>query len=1245
MKRHRGAIALGAMTAVVWLALAALPAAAGPGAEPGGSGRHVGLLWGGAGLIGEASVEPSRLSLLTNLDGTHSLIYEAWGLWHTLLDTSGQPLLSPTYLGKREQEIWAMRGGAPRLARDAAGSLHVVWSEGGTEIHYARFDARGRAIIADRLLRANPCGAHGASLALVDEGSLIGYVSYEPSLGHYCYNIQLVGPGGANVGPALSLTAPDGSEILDGVFSPSESGGLHIVLSTTSGGMYLRVGPAGALEVATGLPMLARGTLPALAQDGEGRAVLAWRTSEANQRGRIAAARPGASGAEMIVLTSVAEALSDPTLAVGPGGEVFVGWLDARYGEAVALCSVLRPGDWSAYPPNLRVTPASSPSSNLALAADPGGGLHAVWAEGASLLHARARTAGFSLSPPQTGACEAIVHPHESTRVAVDIANTGGAADTLLASLDASGLPPGWSASLPVEELSLPQDESATIEVLVTASEPVGGAREGSVRLELRSTSSPGLVRTIDIPVRMEVRHRILGEIEPGFSRAAPGTPALFELELRNEGDVEEELLLSVLPDPLLSVSMNRTVCRIPRGATERATVTALPSPQASVGAALTISIRASPARAGEGLELFGTVLVLPPVELSISADEREALVPPGGGASFLLTVGNSGASPGPANVVLEVVSGGEGWSASLSPSSLLLQPGEEGRVRLELGAPTSASGRLVVRVRASSGGWGATVSTTVTAIVAPSPRLSTSPLLPGVEGPPGAALPIAVLLRNTGNLVEEVRAGFELPGESWRAEAQELPDPLVVAPGEGATIRALVHVPAEALAGNYTVIAALAARSGAEARTEFTVAVREVRELSLSTSTITLRTSPGDAVYALLRLTNPGNAPDTVSLFVDTPPGWGAALMDDEMRPLGSLGIPARGAAGLVLELRAPYLSPDVWSEISVSAVSQSGLRASLALRVGLLLPDLSLKVSYSPQRIFEGAQVLATVTVTNTGDVPARGVQVSFRVDGGGARYEELALVPGGSSRTAAFVWRASAGSHALRFEVDPSNLVMERDESNNIFVERVGLGGAAPSPQPLPAGAAIIGAAAIGLAALGAATGGTESGKYWFLSVLFIPLYTKIKRDDILDHFIRGQVYGYIKANPGEHYNSIKKALSLKNGTLMYHLKTLEREDFIKSVVDGRFRRFYPKDMKIPDPSEELVLKMNHIQREILRIIRESPGISQKELAARIGLSPPTVHYHVDIMTAARLVTVRRAGRETQCFADEAGEGSAG
>jgi len=84
-------------------------------------------------------------------------------------------------------------------------------------------------------------------------------------------------------------------------------------------------------------------------------------------------------------------------------------------------------------------------------------------------------------------------------------------------------------------------------------------------------------------------------------------------------------------------------------------------------------------------------------------------------------------------------------------------------------------------------------------------------------------------------------------------------------------------------------------------------------------------------------------------------------------------------------------------------------------------------------------------------------------------------------------------------------------------------------------------------VGLVAFFAAT---EYG-YLALLSLFLPLYVRLKKKDVLSHFTRGQIFGYIQANPGAHYNAIIQDLGLRNGVGAYHLKVLEREGFIKSM----------------------------------------------------------------------------------------------
>jgi predicted transcriptional regulator len=168
------------------------------------------------------------------------------------------------------------------------------------------------------------------------------------------------------------------------------------------------------------------------------------------------------------------------------------------------------------------------------------------------------------------------------------------------------------------------------------------------------------------------------------------------------------------------------------------------------------------------------------------------------------------------------------------------------------------------------------------------------------------------------------------------------------------------------------------------------------------------------------------------------------------------------------------------------------------------------------------------------------------------------------------------------------------------------------------------------------LGAAIGSTEVGKYRFLLLLFIPLYTKLHKDKILDHFTRGRVYEYVRNNPGVHYSEIKRELELNNGSLAYHLHTLEREALIKSISSGRFKLFYPTGVKIPKDMEP---QMSIVRKQILDIIRDEPGISQSELGSRFdNKTQRTISYHVKTMSREGVLRLEKVGRENKCYLND-------
>lgn len=154
--------------------------------------------------------------------------------------------------------------------------------------------------------------------------------------------------------------------------------------------------------------------------------------------------------------------------------------------------------------------------------------------------------------------------------------------------------------------------------------------------------------------------------------------------------------------------------------------------------------------------------------------------------------------------------------------------------------------------------------------------------------------------------------------------------------------------------------------------------------------------------------------------------------------------------------------------------------------------------------------------------------------------------------------------------------------------------------------------IGAAlGIGIVALCLASR-TEVVKYAIFSA-FIPLYVKLRKEEIQDQETRGKIIGYIKAKPGTHYNEIKRELELNNGTLAYHLWVLLREELIKTRREGMYKRFYPYSMIVRQEEEDI---LSPTQKNIVAILKSKRNAfqTQKEIGEKTGLSQQTISYNL-------------------------------
>ncbi|HVL86829.1 MAG TPA: winged helix-turn-helix transcriptional regulator [Candidatus Thermoplasmatota archaeon] len=147
----------------------------------------------------------------------------------------------------------------------------------------------------------------------------------------------------------------------------------------------------------------------------------------------------------------------------------------------------------------------------------------------------------------------------------------------------------------------------------------------------------------------------------------------------------------------------------------------------------------------------------------------------------------------------------------------------------------------------------------------------------------------------------------------------------------------------------------------------------------------------------------------------------------------------------------------------------------------------------------------------------------------------------------------------------------------------------------------------------------------------------MYSRITGIQVLDHGTRHDMLSMITAKPGTSFKELQDAVRLADGPTTWHLEKLSREGFVSLVRDGKTRRYFTKDFP-PTLAKAIVAVREPSRRALLHGIFARAGASQTELAAAVGLSPPTALHHLDILEKQGLVEAWREGRVKRYRATE-------
>jgi DNA-binding transcriptional ArsR family regulator len=185
---------------------------------------------------------------------------------------------------------------------------------------------------------------------------------------------------------------------------------------------------------------------------------------------------------------------------------------------------------------------------------------------------------------------------------------------------------------------------------------------------------------------------------------------------------------------------------------------------------------------------------------------------------------------------------------------------------------------------------------------------------------------------------------------------------------------------------------------------------------------------------------------------------------------------------------------------------------------------------------------------------------------------------------------------------------------------------------TPVLSPATTAILAAAAFAGAGLLAYFG---AGLKKILVLPFVALYAKISRSEVFENEVRERIFQAIKASPGRSASDLAKDANVAWGTTIYHLDVLEQTRMVTSIREGRHRRYFENGAALSTTKETVALLCNRVTATVAQRVRESPGLTQKDLASATEMTPQALHWHLTRLVGAGLVRKEREGRVVRHF----------
>ncbi|WP_232216843.1 winged helix-turn-helix transcriptional regulator [Methanohalobium evestigatum] len=154
--------------------------------------------------------------------------------------------------------------------------------------------------------------------------------------------------------------------------------------------------------------------------------------------------------------------------------------------------------------------------------------------------------------------------------------------------------------------------------------------------------------------------------------------------------------------------------------------------------------------------------------------------------------------------------------------------------------------------------------------------------------------------------------------------------------------------------------------------------------------------------------------------------------------------------------------------------------------------------------------------------------------------------------------------------------------------------------------------------------------------FLSgVKLLPFILSIIKD-LFSNKNRRRIYNYIVNNPGCSIADISSNLAISRGTVRYHVRLLETMEKIRLIKSDKYTLAIQNSDTFNDIEKTIIPHLkNETSKQLLKSIKEQPGITNQELLHKHSLNKGTINWHIKKFHNDDIITFESSGKYKKYF----------